>query len=462
MNKRIVSLLLVFVLLLGMTPVRAAEAEEEALPFRAAVSGEELRAAAVVPEGYVPYEWNGTEMVPGAPITLYVVVVPEGTTEVSLVFEENRLAYNYKDGATYLAGEYADAFTGADSAVVPVDADGDGLADYIQVQSPYDADWHTDMLYAVTFLGAPLPFRMAEAASVTVTPEGYVPYEWNGTEMVPGTPVTLYTVTVPADTDAVSLLFPGNRLAYNYKDGATYLAGEYDDAFTGADSVSVPVDANGDGVADYIQVQSPYDADWHTDMLYAITFAGAPGPFRDLRGAWYRDAALFAAENGLMEGVERQFLGDEAATRAQAVTVLWRWAGKPAPAASDDFGVEDGMWYTDALRWAAGEAIVKGTDDGLEPMREITREEFAVMLYRYLQTQGEGFTGTWMLLLDCEDREEISGWAYEAMCYLSMNDVLTGLPDKRMAPGKPASRAELAVLFQRLAARSVTEDEAAG
>lgn len=47
-------------------------------------------------------------------------------------------------------------------------------------------------------------------------------------------------------------------------------------------------------------------------------------------------------------------------------------------------------WYTEAVRWATSEGIVSGYDGAYNPDDPITREQFALMLYRYEQSKGGG------------------------------------------------------------------------
>lgn len=79
--------------------------------------------------------------------------------------------------------------------------------------------------------------------------------------------------------------------------------------------------------------------------------------------------------------------------------------------------VNGGTWYADAVIWAADNGIVLGNGNGqFSPNDPITREQLAVMLYRYARSRGNGFSGDWMFDLDFTDTADISNWAYEAIC----------------------------------------------
>lgn len=307
------------------------------------------------------------------------------------------------------------------------------------------------MTIQITSLDVAAPFTATADGTgltdVAVREAAYVPYAWDGTDMSPAAPVDVYVVTVPEGAASVTLTFPEGRLVYNYLNGATYLAGEYADIYSGASTAEITVDVNEDGIADYAQVQTPYDENWNSTTLYAVTFA-APGlkaavPFSDLAADWYDAGVRYAYGEQLMRGVG----GDKfnplgTVTCGEVATVLYRLAESPAVETADS------AWYAPAMTWAAENEIASADADATS---KITREELAKMIYQYVQSKGEGFQGMWMFLLDVADREEIDDSAYEAACWLSMHGVMTGKPGNLFAPKDTLTRAELATVLQRLA-----------
>ena len=96
--------------------------------------------------------------------------------------------------------------------------------------------------------------------------------------------------------------------------------------------------------------------------------AGLSAGFSDVdSGAWYAGAVDYMREHGLMEGVgEGRFDPEGSLTRAMLVTVLWRQAGQPVVNYLMRFSdVDGGQWYTEAIRWAAGNRLVGGYGNGL-------------------------------------------------------------------------------------------------
>ena len=110
-------------------------------------------------------------------------------------------------------------------------------------------------------------------------------------------------------------------------------------------------------------------------------------PFVDVADdAYYFDAVLWAAENGITGGTDAtHFSPNATCTRAQAVTFLWRAAGSPAPKSSvmTFTDVAEGSYYHDAVLWAVENGITKGTSDTtFSPNAECTRAQIVTFLWR--------------------------------------------------------------------------------
>jgi len=153
--------------------------------------------------------------------------------------------------------------------------------------------------------------------------------------------------------------------------------------------------------------------------------------------------------NGVGDGL---FDPGGATSRAMIVTVLWRLEGAPESVGRDTpfSDVEAGKWYTDAVIWASENKLVEGFVDGtFRPAAPLTREQLAAILYRFAQSKGRGFTGTWYFPLDFPDATQVSAWADEAMHWMVLNGVIIG-KDGKLVPAGDASRAEAATIMQRV------------
>ncbi len=179
-------------------------------------------------------------------------------------------------------------------------------------------------------------------------------------------------------------------------------------------------------------------------------------------GDWYFEDVKFVSENGLMVGTTDDgtvFSPDGTLTRAMLVTMLWRMAGCPTIEADIPYSdVSADTWYSEAVRWASFTDIILGYGDGsFGPEDILTREQLAVILYRYEQHNGGGFKGMWMFRLDYSDVSDVSDWAYEAFCFMTMHDIYVVRENEQLAPRENALRAETAAVLHRYALNGKTE-----
>ena len=179
----------------------------------------------------------------------------------------------------------------------------------------------------------------------------------------------------------------------------------------------------------------------------------AEAQFEDVPSdAWYAKAVEYVQGNGLMSGIDDGiFAPDGSMTRAQLITILWRMNGKRIVEADMPFDdIEADEWYTEAVRWGVSEQIVSGVSKTeFAPARAVTREELAAMLYRNVQKQGRGFVGTWVFPLEYDDADSISEWAFEPVCWMIMNGIITGTDENLLLPKSGATRAQTASIIMR-------------
>lgn len=138
-------------------------------------------------------------------------------------------------------------------------------------------------------------------------------------------------------------------------------------------------------------------------------------------------------------------------TRADLVTMLHESAGSPVVNYAMTYSdVAQDADYAEAVRWASSEKIVNGYDDGgFRPDAPVTREQLAVILYRYAQQKGQGFTGAWAFPLDYADANQVSEYAYEAVCWMTMKGILPEAGENRIDPDGTVSAEQGADIFAR-------------
>ena len=210
----------------------------------------------------------------------------------------------------------------------------------------------------------------------------------------------------------------------------------------------VEVTDNGDGTFSFTQPSGK--------VTIEVTFREVepdPLPFTDVpAGVWYEDAVRYVYENGLMAGTGADTFGPEAVTtRGQIVTILWRLAGSPQVNYLMDFDdVDPAAWYAEAIRWAASEGIATGYGNGtFGPNDPITREQLAVMLYRYAQHEGYDTTQGGMAIREYADYDQISDFAREALDWAVSAGIINGTSATTLSPSGSATRAQVAVILMR-------------
>ena len=182
-------------------------------------------------------------------------------------------------------------------------------------------------------------------------------------------------------------------------------------------------------------------------------------PFHDVdEDAWYAEAVQYVQENGLMAGTSSATFEPHATTsRSMIVTILYRLAGSP-DISNENLGypyadVDAGSWYGAAVYWARLTGIAGGYGDGsFGPADTITREQLAVMLYRFAQTQGYDVTAS-ADLSGYTDAGEISSYAAHALSWASAEGIINGTSGTTLAPQGQATRAQIAVIMMQFCER---------
>ena len=181
--------------------------------------------------------------------------------------------------------------------------------------------------------------------------------------------------------------------------------------------------------------------------------------------AWYHDGVHYALENGIMGGYSAHgFAPDDNTSRAMVATMLWRLDGSPIVSGDMAFvDVEDGTWYSDAVRWASSAGIITGTKIpadtapwpmGFEPDKAVTREQLSAMLYRYAQYKGVDVSvGEDTNILSYDDAFDIMDYAIPAMQWACGAGIVSGMTNGTralvLAPQASASRAVVATMLMR-------------
>ncbi|MGM9619638.1 MAG: S-layer homology domain-containing protein, partial [Oscillospiraceae bacterium] len=208
----------------------------------------------------------------------------------------------------------------------------------------------------------------------------------------------------------------------------------------------VEVTDNGDGTYSFTQPSGK--------VTVTVTFKKeAELPFVDVgESAYYYDAVLWAAKNGITGGTGdgTTFSPNAPCTRAQIVTFLWRAAGCPEPESLSSFAdVSEDSYYAKAVAWAVENGITNGTGDGttFSPNATCSRGQIVTFLWRSQKSPAaDGANSFTDVAADsyCADAVQ---WAVE-------NGITNGTGDgTTFSPKNDCTRAQIVTFLYRFFAK---------
>ena len=174
-------------------------------------------------------------------------------------------------------------------------------------------------------------------------------------------------------------------------------------------------------------------------------------PFTDVKSSdWYYNAVKYVYENGLMAGTsDTTFDPETKLTRAMAAQILYNLDGQPTvsgDATFTDMNVAP-AWSFTAVAWAQDTGVVAGMGDGtFAPNDNVTREQFAQMMYNYAKYKEYDMTKTGDLS-KFPDNESVSGWAETALSWANGNGLINGHDDGTLAPQGNTIRGQAASIL---------------
>jgi len=167
--------------------------------------------------------------------------------------------------------------------------------------------------------------------------------------------------------------------------------------------------------------------------------------------AWYYPAIQFVYDNGIMSGKGNgQFDPAGNLTRAEFVTTLYSMEEKPEVSYNDIFSdVSNGQWYSKPVLWANQNSIASGYGNGTFGVSDnITREQLAMMVYKYAEVCGYELEITEGVLERFNDSTQVSSWAVTAVEWAVTNGIISGTGDNRLNPQGNALRCECAAILK--------------
>ena len=216
----------------------------------------------------------------------------------------------------------------------------------------------------------------------------------------------------------------------------------------------------------YAETDTQY-AGKNAKVTIAATDADSTRPvterFTDVKaGAWYVKAVQYVYERKIMTGKGEKFDPNSSITRAEFAQTLYSHMGKPeidiTNAKSLFPDLVEGQWYIAAVLWAKENGIVSGYGNGnFGPNDPITREQLALMLYKYMKLRHYGCSYIINASDGFMDSDKISSWAKEAMDWAVADEIMAGkgtsgspISERMLDPKGQATRAECAAMIKKL------------
>ena len=167
-------------------------------------------------------------------------------------------------------------------------------------------------------------------------------------------------------------------------------------------------------------------------------------------GDWFFSSVKAAKKYDYMRGTSKtSFEPNALLSRAQLATVLYRLEGSPVVTSSNPFTDLSEDWYIDAVVWAAENGIVQGIGNNqFSPSSNITREQLATMMHRYV-TSNSNTTKSENGIAAFTDASSISPWAIDSMNWAISTGLVSGMGDGTLAPQGNATRAQCATILMR-------------
>ena len=200
-----------------------------------------------------------------------------------------------------------------------------------------------------------------------------------------------------------------------------------------------------------------------------IPVKGDPSKYKDIEGHWAYNSINAMISLGYFKGVtDTEFKPDTDVSRAMLVTVLWRLTGdelykyktvdgitKKLPKYINMFwDMKDDAWYTDYISWANENDIISGySKREFRPDEAMTREQIATVLYNYLKNYKlvRNFDGLKVKeAVEYTDAAQIADWAKDKISIVQQIGLMEGRNDGRFDPKANVTRAEIAVIIERL------------
>lgn len=176
--------------------------------------------------------------------------------------------------------------------------------------------------------------------------------------------------------------------------------------------------------------------------------------FGDVQNHWAKKEVNNLAARMVIQGQDdNHFNPDHNITRAEFTAIIVRALGlKPQNGSSLFVDVAPSAWYHDAIQTASAYQLIGGYEDGtFRPTNTIDREQAMMIMANAMKlTNMKENLSDAALLTKYQDADQVSEWAQRSIALCLQGGIVAGRTDSTLAPKGQLTRAEVAVMSQRL------------
>ena len=171
-------------------------------------------------------------------------------------------------------------------------------------------------------------------------------------------------------------------------------------------------------------------------------------PFVDVpEDSFCYEPVLWAVEESITNGIDAtHFSPGGSCNRAQVVTFLWRAAGSPEPAVTENpfVDVEKGSFFEKAVLWAVEEGITTGTDGShFSPAQTCNRATVVTFLYRAFGEPAVESSSNPFKDVPADE------WYTAPILWAVEQNITNGVSADSFAPGQNCNRAQIVTFLFR-------------
>ena len=185
---------------------------------------------------------------------------------------------------------------------------------------------------------------------------------------------------------------------------------------------------------------------WYNDGGYLYCYENSTGIFDDTQNHWAKENIAYMARRKIVNGVGNNlFEPDGTITRAQFVQILANMSGEDfSDCKTDAFSDVNSEWFSPAVGWAVKNEIADTESKTYMPNEPITREDMALMLYRYAEKTAKSQLPAVNEVIEFTDSKDISPKANKAVSIMQQAGIINGITENDSISFNPQSRASRA------------------